>query len=181
MLKMRNTWKKWDDRVLKIFVGSGLRPLPTLEYPNIKEGVTLKCTRKQETLILELVTMDIPPFIEVSVLMLYAYGRISTMAQYMITCGYSFDSKRCIDPHNMIYSAGATKEYILKNIIGLQNLASFGYIEGVGHTASDVSPPASFFTDLCELLQAPQESPQRVAETIFECLKVDARVLETKL
>ena len=26
----------------------GLRPLPTAEYPDLKEGVTLKCTRKQE-------------------------------------------------------------------------------------------------------------------------------------
>ena len=26
----------------------GLRSLPTAEYPDLKEGVTLKCTRKQE-------------------------------------------------------------------------------------------------------------------------------------
>ena len=26
----------------------GLRPLPTAEYPDVKDGVTLKCTRKQE-------------------------------------------------------------------------------------------------------------------------------------
>ena len=26
----------------------GLRPLPTAEYPDLKEGVTLKCTKKQE-------------------------------------------------------------------------------------------------------------------------------------
>ena len=26
----------------------GLRPLPTAEYPDLKDGVTLKCTRKQE-------------------------------------------------------------------------------------------------------------------------------------
>ena len=26
----------------------GVRPLPTAEYPDLKKGVTLKCTRKQE-------------------------------------------------------------------------------------------------------------------------------------
>ena len=26
----------------------GVRPLPTAEYPDLKQGVTLKCTRKQE-------------------------------------------------------------------------------------------------------------------------------------
>ncbi|KAF7358660.1 AB hydrolase-1 domain-containing protein [Mycena sanguinolenta] len=48
MLKARRLWRSWDDRVLRIFVEKGMRPLPTLEYPD-KEGITLKCTRKQET------------------------------------------------------------------------------------------------------------------------------------
>ncbi|KAJ7172983.1 hypothetical protein C8R43DRAFT_978122, partial [Mycena crocata] len=49
-LKARPAWKVWDDRVLRTYVEHGLTPLPTLEYPD-KEGVTLKCTRRQETAI----------------------------------------------------------------------------------------------------------------------------------
>ncbi|KAF7354814.1 Abhydrolase domain-containing protein mpaH [Mycena sanguinolenta] len=50
LFKARAAYREWDDRVLRIFVEKGLRPLPTLEYPDKnKEGVTLKCTRKQET------------------------------------------------------------------------------------------------------------------------------------
>ncbi|KAF7358637.1 AB hydrolase-1 domain-containing protein [Mycena sanguinolenta] len=48
LLRERPLWRTWDDRVLRIFVEKGMRPLPTLEYPD-NEGVTLKCTRKQET------------------------------------------------------------------------------------------------------------------------------------
>lgn len=63
LLKARPAWRAWDDRVLRAYVVSamlqpapvihnyqetGLRDLPTLEYPD-KEGVTLKCTRRQET------------------------------------------------------------------------------------------------------------------------------------
>jgi len=47
-LKSRPTCRTWDERILKILVEHGLRPLPTAEYPDLKEGVTLKCTRKQE-------------------------------------------------------------------------------------------------------------------------------------
>ncbi|KAG6901619.1 hypothetical protein C0995_009959 [Termitomyces sp. Mi166 len=67
LLKSRPAWKVWDDRVLKIFVVSariflvlpkvsdillqkdGMRPLPTADYPDKTEGVTLKCSRIQET------------------------------------------------------------------------------------------------------------------------------------
>ncbi|KAJ6605076.1 Alpha/beta hydrolase fold-1 [Mycena sp. CBHHK59/15] len=48
VLKSRPAWKIWDDRILRLYVEHGLRPLPSLEYPD-KEGVTLKCTRRQET------------------------------------------------------------------------------------------------------------------------------------
>ena len=66
-LKGRPNFSPWDERVLRIYAVSfaslssqlyvtnfvvkqdhGVRPLPTAEYPDLKEGVTLKCTRKQE-------------------------------------------------------------------------------------------------------------------------------------
>ncbi|KAF8346356.1 Alpha/beta hydrolase fold-1 [Amanita rubescens] len=49
IMKSRETWKKWDDRVLKIYTNYGLRSLPTAAYPDLTEGVTLTCTRAQET------------------------------------------------------------------------------------------------------------------------------------
>ncbi|KAG9313725.1 Alpha/beta hydrolase family-domain-containing protein [Chiua virens] len=48
VMKRRSTWQKWDDRTLRIYVEDGLRSLPTVDYPDQKGGVTLKCTRKQE-------------------------------------------------------------------------------------------------------------------------------------
>ncbi|KIJ59896.1 hypothetical protein HYDPIDRAFT_140079 [Hydnomerulius pinastri MD-312] len=47
-MKSRPTWRKWDERVLRIYTEHGLRPLPTAEYPDRSDGVTLKCTGKQE-------------------------------------------------------------------------------------------------------------------------------------
>ncbi|KAF9068274.1 Alpha/beta hydrolase fold-1 [Rhodocollybia butyracea] len=143
-LKARKMWKVWDDRVLKIFVETGLRPLPTLDYPDIKEGVTLKCSRKQEA------------------------------AVYRDSHGYStvYRGFRCYASRVRIHLCyGTIHDYIpaeniedvLKNAIGgTQNLASFGYIEGVGHTA-------------------PHQNPRKVAEKILECLNVDARALGSKL
>lgn len=69
IMKSRETWKKWDDRALKIYtVGAdlshispwlliylqnyGLRSLPTAAYPDLTEGVTLTCTRAQEAVCL---------------------------------------------------------------------------------------------------------------------------------
>lgn len=45
----RAAWKKWDSRVLNIFIdGGGLRALPTAMYPDKREGVTLSCYRTHE-------------------------------------------------------------------------------------------------------------------------------------
>ncbi|KAF8553493.1 alpha/beta-hydrolase [Imleria badia] len=47
-LRARRSFLDWDDRILKIFVTYGLPPLPTAEYPEKTDGVTLKCTRRQQ-------------------------------------------------------------------------------------------------------------------------------------
>lgn len=47
-LKSRAGFKVWDERVLQAFVDHGMRDLPTAEYPDKKDGVTLKCTRAME-------------------------------------------------------------------------------------------------------------------------------------
>ncbi|KAF5337468.1 hypothetical protein D9757_002417 [Collybiopsis confluens] len=137
MLKARKTWQTWDDRVLKIFVESGLRPLPSLDYPDIKEGVTLKCSRKQETASYKdahgwvSIYRDIRNYAARVRIHLY-YGTIND------------------------YIAGESKKDVLENAAGLDNLASYGYIEGAGHTA-------------------PQHNPHGVAEKILASLKSDAK------
>jgi hypothetical protein len=66
-LKSKPIFQAWDDKILNIYVvchsvvctvGSsyakliiqqhGLRPLPTLDYPDQHHGVTLKCSKFQE-------------------------------------------------------------------------------------------------------------------------------------
>ncbi|KAF8497527.1 Alpha/beta hydrolase fold-1 [Russula emetica] len=41
--------KSWDPRVIDLYVRYGLRELPTLAYPDKARGVTLKCTKVQES------------------------------------------------------------------------------------------------------------------------------------
>ncbi|KAJ6459745.1 alpha/beta-hydrolase [Mycena vitilis] len=48
-LRARRPWKRWDPSSLALFVKYGLRDLPTATYPTSTEGVTLACTRVQET------------------------------------------------------------------------------------------------------------------------------------
>ncbi|GJE98701.1 alpha/beta hydrolase [Phanerochaete sordida] len=47
-LRARPSFAAWDPRILELYVAHGLRALPTAAYPD-KTGVTLKCTREQET------------------------------------------------------------------------------------------------------------------------------------
>ncbi|KAJ6495877.1 hypothetical protein DFH09DRAFT_927643, partial [Mycena vulgaris] len=48
-LQRRRPWKRWDVRTLNALVEHGLRDLPTSAYPDGAGGVTLACTRTQET------------------------------------------------------------------------------------------------------------------------------------
>ncbi|KZT01785.1 alpha/beta-hydrolase [Laetiporus sulphureus 93-53] len=47
-LRSRANFKAWNPRVLQIYMTHGMRDLPTAEYPDKTEGVTLKCTKDQE-------------------------------------------------------------------------------------------------------------------------------------
>ncbi|KAI1787359.1 Alpha/beta hydrolase family-domain-containing protein [Ganoderma leucocontextum] len=42
-------WRRWDKRVFDFFVDHALHDLPTATYPNHQEGVTLACTRAQDS------------------------------------------------------------------------------------------------------------------------------------
>ncbi|KAI0063916.1 alpha/beta-hydrolase [Artomyces pyxidatus] len=46
----RLPWSRWHPRSLDLFVEKALRQLPTATYPDVHTGVTLSCTRKQESL-----------------------------------------------------------------------------------------------------------------------------------
>lgn len=54
--------------------------------------------------------------------------------------GNSSDAKTGVTAHKVTYSAEETKKDVIKNALGgPQSLASFGYIEGAGHTVSEAS------------------------------------------
>ncbi|KAJ8080484.1 hypothetical protein PM082_017317 [Marasmius tenuissimus] len=120
-LKSRLPWKTWDDRVLRKFVEYGLRSLPSKEYPNISEGVTLKCTRKQEAAC----------FLDAGHSLVYRNFKDFT--------------KRV--PVHLIYGAvddviprRAKEEVINAAIGGVQNLASFQRIPHGGHLSVQTHP-----------------------------------------
>ncbi|KAJ7594117.1 Alpha/beta hydrolase fold-1 [Mycena floridula] len=121
LLKARRAFKVWDDRVLRIFTETGLRDLPTLEYPE-GQGVTLKCTKKQETACYR---DRLGPFGPLRV--------IGTFAKRM--------------PVHMLYGEindylpQAVKDDVVENDVGgIQNLASFRRIPAAGHLAPQMNP-----------------------------------------
>ncbi|KAF7354807.1 Abhydrolase domain-containing protein mpaH [Mycena sanguinolenta] len=119
----RAAYREWDDRVLRIFVEKGLRPLPTLEYPDKdKEGVTLKCTRKQETATYR----DNLASPAVYTLMRFIVQRFQT---------------HFIDGTVDNYLSRAVKDDFLENAVGgMQNLASFSHVSGAGHLVAQTHP-----------------------------------------
>ncbi|KAF7319464.1 AB hydrolase-1 domain-containing protein [Mycena chlorophos] len=121
--KSRAPWKNWDPRVLKTFVEHGLRPLPSLEYPD-KEGVTLRCTRAQET---------------ATYRDAHGSATVYRLIKHIV--------KRV--PTHIIY--GAVDDYIPRpvkdafiesGVGGEQNLASLMRIPGAGHLAAQTHPQA---------------------------------------
>jgi len=122
LLKARPSWKVWDDRVLKIFVKDGMRSLPTAEYPDRMDGVTLKCSRIQET------------------------------ACYRDPLGHSrayLTLRSAVHrvPIHMIY--GAIDDYLPREVKddvvnigagGERNLASLARVEGAGHLIIQMNP-----------------------------------------
>ncbi|KAF9037381.1 alpha/beta-hydrolase [Hymenopellis radicata] len=120
LLKARSPWKGWDDRVLRIYIDSGMTALPTRDYPERTDGITLKCPRVQET------------------------------ASYSDELGYSSAYRLLGPltqrlPIHLIY--GATDDYIssqikqdvINNAAG-RNLASVSRVPGAGHLAPQENP-----------------------------------------
>ncbi|KAJ6590066.1 Alpha/beta hydrolase family-domain-containing protein [Mycena vulgaris] len=116
LLKARSAWRAWDDRVLSVFVETGLRPLPTLEYPDKdKAGVTLKCTRKQETAT-------------------YRDGLAIDVAYHLMGLTVRRFRTHFIAGAVDDVLSRATKEDFLANAVGgAHNLASLTRVPGAGH------------------------------------------------
>ncbi|KAF8878112.1 Alpha/beta hydrolase fold-1 [Infundibulicybe gibba] len=118
-LKGRPAWKVWDDRVLQIFVNDGMRNLPTADYPDKTEGVTLKCSRKQET-----ACYRDPLGIARTYLSL---GEIATRIPIHLVYG-------AID-----YGPKGVKEDVI-NVASQGNLASVSRVGGAGHLIVQMNP-----------------------------------------
>ncbi|KAJ7700302.1 Alpha/beta hydrolase fold-1 [Mycena metata] len=119
--KARQPWKGWDDRILRKYVEHALTPLPSLEHPD-KEGVTLKCTRRQETAV---------------------YRDWHGSCAVWRTIGHIVERV----PTHIIYGAvpnylplEVQNEFIQDAIGGEQNLASLTRIPGAGHLAAQTHP-----------------------------------------
>nr|GAT61200.1 predicted protein [Mycena chlorophos] len=119
--KSRQPWKGWDPRVLRLYVDHGLRPLPSLEYPHVNEGVTLRCTRRQET-----ATYRDRHGVAT------AYRTIASIAHRV--------------PTHLVYGAIANHlrpeqiEDFLENGIGRKRIASLRRVQGAGHLIVQTHP-----------------------------------------
>ncbi|KAG6823168.1 hypothetical protein H0H92_011176, partial [Tricholoma furcatifolium] len=122
-LKSRQPWKGWDDRVLRIFVEDGMRPLHTFDgSEKTPQGVTLKCTRSQEA-----------ASYRDAMAAHHAYNALGAIARRI--------------PVHLIYGADndvlpqSVKDDIVENSVGgMDRLASFSRLEGAGHLIVQMNP-----------------------------------------
>ncbi|KAL0946269.1 hypothetical protein HGRIS_012521 [Hohenbuehelia grisea] len=110
----RPSWQVWDPRVLKTYVESGLRPLPTAYYPDQTEGVTLKCPRLSES-----------AQYRDKITTTRAYNFLSTITERL--------------PIHILYGAvddyvpRFIKDKVINHAGGVQKFASFHRVPGAGH------------------------------------------------
>ncbi|KAF5372547.1 hypothetical protein D9758_005199 [Tetrapyrgos nigripes] len=124
--KSRKAWAGWDDRVLRIYVECGLRELPTGEYPDKEQkGVTLKCTRRQET---------------ASYRDTHGFSIIyRDFATYCKRVPIHSDTNDPSPTHPN--SPSQVKQDVNDNAVGgVHNFASFSRVEGAGHLAPQTHP-----------------------------------------
>ncbi|KAJ7026791.1 Alpha/beta hydrolase fold-1 [Mycena alexandri] len=119
--KARQPWKSWDDRVLQKYVEHALTDLPTLEHPD-KEGVTLKCTRQQETAVYR------DPL--ASAVVYRMMGSIVKLVQTHVIYGSLADSL----PRDV------QDDFVGNSVGGEQVLASLTRIPNAGHLAVQTHP-----------------------------------------
>ncbi|KAH7912511.1 Alpha/beta hydrolase fold-1 [Hygrophoropsis aurantiaca] len=124
IMKGRPSWKSWDERILRMYVNHGLRPLPTLEYPNSLDGVTLKCAKQQESATFgdyksRVLAYNLLPHLAKCIPIHFVYGAIDD------------------------YTSAETKNDVLHNASGgIENLARVVRISGAGHLVLQTHPTA---------------------------------------
>ncbi|KAI0943283.1 hypothetical protein AcW1_002487 [Taiwanofungus camphoratus] len=145
-LQSRPGYKTWDSRVLRAFVDHGLRDLPTSDYPDKKEGVTLKCPRVHEASCYRDHT-------NIGRVRAYNY-LVSLCAAVPVHIMYGeIDDYISNDVRNYVLTRGAQDKY-----------ASHRLIEGSGHLVS-LSPTLS---------RVPQTRPRALAEAIWAVLNQES-------
>ncbi|EGN92167.1 hypothetical protein SERLA73DRAFT_191507 [Serpula lacrymans var. lacrymans S7.3] len=125
ILKSRASFKVWDDRILRLYVNHCLRPLPTLDYPDKVEGVTLKCSKAQEAATYR----DTSSRVVAHKLLRSLIKRVPTYITYGL-----------IDD----YVAPAVKDDVLHNASGgIENYASVIRVKDTGHLIVQTNPRAT--------------------------------------
>ncbi|KAH7903440.1 hypothetical protein BJ138DRAFT_1168140 [Hygrophoropsis aurantiaca] len=124
VMKGRPSWKNWDERILRIYVTHGLRPLPILEYPNSLDGVTLKCVKQQESATFSdyksrVLAYNLLPHLAKCIPIHFVYGAIDDYA-----------------------SAEAKYDVLHNGSGGIENLARVVRIPGAGHLVLQTHPTA---------------------------------------
>ncbi|KAF7358635.1 AB hydrolase-1 domain-containing protein [Mycena sanguinolenta] len=108
---------------MRLYQEKGMRTLPTLEYPD-KEGVTLKCTRKQETAT-------------------YRGGLAGPIVYSLMKSAVQRFPTHFIDGSIHDRLPQAVKDEFLANAVGgVQNLASFTRVPNAGHLVVQTHPTA---------------------------------------
>ncbi|KAK0205228.1 Alpha/beta hydrolase fold-1 [Desarmillaria ectypa] len=148
VMKGRKAWQVWDDRVLRVFVEHGLRSLPTIDYPDKVNGVTLKCSRKQETACYR--------------------DDLGVSRTYR---GMAYFVKQL--PIHLIYGAiddilpPEIKDDVINNACGgIENLASVSRVKGGGHLVVQMNP-----TGLAEKIWLALTSPNTTAQADFDVFR----------
>ncbi|KAF9492694.1 hypothetical protein BDN71DRAFT_1451172 [Pleurotus eryngii] len=130
----RPSWQVWDPRILQTYVEHGLTSLPTLSYPDVTKGVTLKCPRHLEA-----------ASYRDGVTRTRAFWYLPTLVQrYPVHILYGAVSD---------YYPGTIKEDVINNA-GASNLASIVWAEGAGHLITQVNP-TRLAGEIAKVLAAP--------------------------
>ncbi|KAF9037740.1 Alpha/beta hydrolase fold-1 [Panaeolus papilionaceus] len=141
--KSRGTWKTWDARVQKLLVEHGTTPLPTVEYPDIKEGVTLTTPKIQEAACYR----DVEgPY------------RCYTMLKHVTKQFPTHFIYGAIDD----YLPAKYKADVVDNAVGgMQNLASYHRVEGFGGHLIVQSNPKGLAEQIYKALLIVSQQPRR--------------------
>lgn len=118
----RSPWKYWDPRIMSIYLEHGFRPLPTRDYPDVKEGVTLKCAKSVQGNAHQNIKDQY-----------HALDRLNQICEALPV--------HAIFGSRMDYFNKGVQKGICDEVEG-RKMASVSYLPGVGHMAVQEAPDA---------------------------------------